>query len=128
MVPSRSKKTILIATSVIKNKRTNLPTLLQLLPEPYAGYFSDFKSTGNFGLNGKIKGRVGKSDIPSIDIVMQMHDATVRSPKLEDALEDVNFKAVLKHNKETSFFEISGFKGQFGKNPLDLTTQGHRPG
>lgn len=104
----------------IKNKRTNLPTLLQLLPEPYAGYFSDFKSTGNFDLNGKIKGRVGKSDIPAIDIVMQMHDATVRSPKLEDALEDVNFKAVLKHNKETSFFEISGFKGQFGKNPLTL--------
>lgn len=51
---------------------------------------------------------------------MQMHDATVRSPKLEDALEDVNFKAVFKHNKKTSFFEISGFKGQFGKNPLTL--------
>lgn len=104
----------------IKNKRTNLPTLLQLLPAPYAGYFSDFESTGNFDLNGKVKGRIGKEDIPAIDIVMQMHDATVRSTKLEDALEDVSFKAVLKHNQETSYFEISNFKGQFGRNPLEL--------
>ncbi len=104
----------------IRNKRIDLPALLQWLPGPYAGHFKDFESKGKFDLSGKIKGRAGKTFLPDIQIAMQMRNATLSSPGMEEALRDVGFKAVLQHSKTASFFEIKEFKGAFGKNPLDM--------
>ncbi len=106
------------------SKECDLSSILALLPPAYQTYFSDFKSAGTFTLSGAVKGRKGGIENPSIRLDAVLKNGEIRSEKLADVLENVNFKATISnepsHTNKDMVFEITNFKGNFDKKPLDF--------
>lgn len=106
------------------NQDADLQTVLQLLPPRYAAYFRDFKSKGAFDVSGSVKGRLSATENPAIRVGLQMRNARISTPKLEDALEGVSFTASFSNgdgkDSRHSEFVINRFEGNFGKQPVHL--------
>jgi AsmA-like C-terminal region len=106
------------------SKECDLSSVLALLPPAYQSYFSDFKSSGTFTLSGGVKGKKGGAENPSIRLDAVLKNGEIQSQKLSNVLENVNFKASLSnepsHSNKDMVFEITNFKGNFDKKPLDF--------
>lgn len=96
----------------------DIASLLEIFPQPF---LQDFHSAGDFVLKGAVKGIYSNDSYPNIKADMQLRNGSVSSPRLNDALEKVNFTASLRFNDKESFFNMPNFKGYFGNQPLTMS-------
>jgi hypothetical protein len=96
----------------------NIGSLLKIFPQPF---LQDFNGDGDFALKGSVKGIYSTESQPNIKADIQLRNGKVSSPKMDDALEKVNFSAVLRFDNQNSFFSMPDFKGYFGNQPLSMT-------
>ncbi|MEL7021555.1 MAG: AsmA-like C-terminal region-containing protein, partial [Bacteroidota bacterium] len=108
----------------ITSEEGTLTSVLQLLPEEYMAYLGDFSSTGNFLFNADITGRAGIDESPGFVANIELEDGRITSPRLQNDLKDVSFRAVFSNgaqrNNRSSYFRINDLKGYFNRELVEL--------
>ncbi len=125
-----------------KTPSSDFKNFLAVIPETYAKNLDGVETTGDFTVNGMIKGIVDEEHIPMMDIAIKSDNASFKYPDLPKKVEDINIDAVLKNetgiladtyvNLDQLDFRIDqdrfSAKGNFKNlmdNPLiDLTANG----
>ena len=102
----------------------SLESVIQLMPEEYLEYFSDFTSRGEFDFELWVQGNYSAKEKPGMEAKFGLTDGEIRSKKLHDPLRDVSFEAKFTNgqyrNNKTSVFEINEFKGLFARKSVTL--------
>ncbi|MBK9338018.1 MAG: hypothetical protein IPM98_16325 [Lewinellaceae bacterium] len=97
----------------------DVSVVVDLLPEPYHSYFSDFQSSGAYTFTGFVRGRAGKTQTPTVGAEATLRNGSVRSEKLQSPLRNVSFRAVYSAPPDgRGVFEIADFQADFGGQPL----------
>lgn len=125
-----------------KTPSSDFKNFLAVIPETYAKNLDGVETTGDFTVNGMIKGIVDEEHIPMMDIAIKSDNASFKYPDLPKKVEDISIDAVLKNetglladtyvNLDQLDFRIDqdrfSAKGNFKNlmdNPLiDLTANG----
>jgi hypothetical protein len=76
---------------------SDFKNFLALIPEAYASNLDGVTTTGDFELNGKIKGRVDETYIPKLDINASSFNASFQYPDLPKKVEDISLRLEIKN-------------------------------
>lgn len=80
-----------------KNPESSFKDFLAVIPKAYAKNIEDVNTTGNFTLNGIIKGLVSEETIPTLDINMRSNNASFKYPKLPKSVNNIQIDASIKN-------------------------------
>jgi AsmA-like C-terminal region len=125
-----------------KTPSSDFKNFLAVIPETYVKQINDVKTTGNFTVNGMLKGIVDSTHIPMMDIKIASENASFKYPDLPKTVDNITIDAQLVNEtgllKDTFLnipkltfridnepFRISGSIKQITENPLvNLEMQG----
>ncbi len=106
----------------LTSQEGDISMIANLLPGGYHEYFREFQSSGNYSCSGTVKGRLSKTETPSIGFEVSLRDGKVTSEKLQSPLRNVSFRARYDAQADGSGeFELADFKGDFGGQTLGLS-------
>ncbi|RNC84271.1 MAG: AsmA family protein [Winogradskyella sp.] len=80
-----------------KNPESSFKDFLAVIPKEYAKNIENVSTTGNFKVNGTIKGLISEETIPTLDINMQSQDASFKYPDLPKRVTNINIDASIKN-------------------------------
>ena len=86
-----------------KTPSSDFKNFLAVIPETYVKQISDVKTTGNFTVNGMLKGIVDSRHIPMMDIKVASDNASFKYPDLPKSVQNITIDAQLKN--ETGLVE-----------------------
>lgn len=89
---------------------SDFKNFLAVIPEEYSKNIEDVQTTGDFSLEGEIKGIVDETHIPKLDIRMASNNASFKYPDLPKAVEDIIINAQVKNETgivEDTYVEIN---------------------
>ncbi|SRX53749.1 AsmA-like C-terminal region-containing protein [Aequorivita sp. CIP111184] len=86
-----------------KTPSSDFKNFLAVIPETYVKQIKDVKTTGNFTVNGMLKGIVDSTHIPMMDINVASENASFKYPDLPKAVDNITIDAQLKN--ETGFLK-----------------------
>ncbi len=86
-----------------KTPSSDFKNFLAVLPETYVKQINDVKTTGDFTVNGMLKGIVDSTHIPMMDIKVASENASFKYPNLPKAVNNITIDAQLKN--ETGFLK-----------------------
>jgi len=86
-----------------KTPSSDFKNFLAVIPETYAKNLDGVETTGDFMLNGSIKGIVDETHIPQLDISVKSDNASFKYAELPKRVENIRLDAVLKN--ETGLVE-----------------------
>jgi hypothetical protein len=111
---------------------SDFKNFLALIPEAYASNLDGVTTTGDFELNGKIKGRVDETYIPKLDINASSSNASFQYPDLPKKVEDISLKLEIKNESglvEDTYINFNDIKFRIDQDRFtgsgsvkDLTT------
>lgn len=118
-----------------KTPSSDFKNFLAIIPETYVKQISDVQTTGDFTVNGMIKGIVDSLHIPMMDIKVASDNASFKYPDLPKTAENITIDAQLKNEtgllKDTYLnipkltfridgepFRINGSIKNMSENPL----------
>ncbi|MBT0607668.1 AsmA family protein [Aequorivita echinoideorum] len=78
-----------------KTPSSDFKNFLAVIPEAYVKQINDVKTTGNFTVNGMIKGIVDSTHIPTMDIKVASNNASFKYPDLPKSVENITIDAEL---------------------------------
>lgn len=78
-----------------KTPSSDFKNFLAVIPETYVKQISDVKTTGNFTVNGVIKGIVDSLHIPTMDIKVASENASFKYPDLPKTVDNITIDAQL---------------------------------
>ena len=80
-----------------ENLNSTFNDFFALIPATYTKSISDIETSGNFNVNGKIKGLVTDNTIPTLDINIVSNNASFKYPDLSKRVENININAAIKN-------------------------------
>ncbi|WP_411766698.1 AsmA-like C-terminal region-containing protein [Winogradskyella sp. A3E31] len=80
-----------------KNPASDFKDFLAIIPETYRKNLENITTTGEFVVNGKIKGLVSDETIPTLDINMVSNNASFKYPDLPKSVSDISINASVKN-------------------------------
>lgn len=80
-----------------KNPEATFKDFLAVLPETYSKNVEDVKTTGNFTVNGIVKGLLSEETIPTLDINLVSKNASFKYPDLPKSVSNINIDASVKN-------------------------------
>ncbi|WP_452599746.1 AsmA family protein [Pontimicrobium sp. MEBiC01747] len=80
-----------------ENTNSSFNDFFALLPAAYTKNISNIETTGNFNVNGTIKGLVTDETIPTLDINITSKNAAFKYPDLPKRVENININAAIKN-------------------------------
>ncbi len=80
-----------------KTPSSDFKNFLAVIPETYVKQINDVKTTGNFTVNGMLKGIVDSTHIPMMDIKVASGNASFKYPDLPKAVDNITIDAQLKN-------------------------------
>ncbi len=86
-----------------KTPSSDFKNFLAVIPETYVKQINDVKTTGNFTVNGMLKGIVDSTHIPMMDIRVASDNASFKYPDLPKSVQNITIDAQLKN--ETGLVE-----------------------
>lgn len=92
-----------------KNPESSFKDFLAVIPETYAKNVENVNTTGNFTVNGVIKGLVSEETIPTLDINMKSDNASFKYPDLPKSVRNIMINASVKNttgNVDDTFVDI----------------------
>ncbi len=92
-----------------KNPESSFKDFLAVIPEAYAKNVENVNTTGNFTVNGIIKGLVSEETIPTLDINMKSDNASFKYPDLPKSVRNIMINASVKNttgNVDDTFVDI----------------------
>ena len=75
-----------------KTKKTKFKSVLSLIPAIYAKDFATIKTSGDFALNGYVKGTSNSTTIPGFGVYLAVNNARFQYPDLPKSVENINIK------------------------------------
>lgn len=84
-----------------KTPSSDFKNFLAVIPKVYVKELDDVTTTGDFTVNGMLKGIIDEERIPTMNIVIQSSNASFKYPDLPKAVENISIDAQLKN--ETGF-------------------------
>ncbi|MFC0603871.1 AsmA-like C-terminal region-containing protein [Winogradskyella pulchriflava] len=93
-----------------KNPESSFKDFLAVIPKAYAKNIENVTTTGNFTVNGIIKGLVSEETIPTLDINMQSNNASFKYPDLPKSVTNIMIDASVKNttgNADDTFLDIN---------------------
>ncbi|MFT7899779.1 AsmA-like C-terminal region-containing protein [Tenacibaculum ascidiaceicola] len=94
-----------------KTPSSDFKNFLGLIPEAYTKSIAGVSTTGNFSVNGKVKGIIDDNHIPKLDISMKSNNASFKYPDLPKSVQNINIDAQIKNTTgktENTFVTING--------------------
>lgn len=80
-----------------KNPESSFKDFLAVIPKAYAKNIENVSTTGNFTVNGVIKGLVSEETIPNLDINMRSDNASFKYPDLPKSVDNIMINASIKN-------------------------------
>ena len=101
-----------------------IQTLISLLPTNLSAQLKDYQSTGQVSFKGRIKGYIGKNEMPDINFRFGISNGAIHDNKHSLGLESVNLSGEYSngksHDAENSYLHINHFTAKLNGRPLDL--------
>jgi len=118
-----------------KTPSSDFKNFLAIIPEEYVKQISDVKTTGDFVVDGKLKGIIDEEHIPTIDVQITSNNASFKYPDLPKSVDNITIDASVKNEtglvKDTyvniprmtftidnEAFSLNGNIRNFTENPL----------
>ncbi|WP_431158897.1 AsmA-like C-terminal region-containing protein [Winogradskyella poriferorum] len=95
-----------------KNPESSFKDFLAVLPEAYSKNIENVNTTGNFTVNGVIKGLLSEETIPTLDINMTSDNASFKYPDLPKSVTNIKIDASIKNttgNADDTYVDINKF-------------------
>lgn len=80
-----------------KNPESSFKDFLAVIPEAYAKNIENVNTSGNFTVNGLIKGLISEETIPTLEINMKSDNASFKYPDLPKRVENIMINASIKN-------------------------------
>lgn len=80
-----------------KTPSSDFKNFLAVIPEIYVKQISDVKTTGDFTVNGMLKGIIDSNHIPMMDIKVASNNASFKYPDLPKTVDNITIDAQLKN-------------------------------
>src|SRR5690554_362399 len=80
-----------------KTPSSDFKNFLAVIPEEYVKQISDVKTTGDFVVDGKLKGIVDEEHIPTIDVQITSNNASFKYPDLPKSVDNITINASVKN-------------------------------
>lgn len=97
----------------VSSKGENINTLLSLVPKNFRKYFDDYDLSGKMNFDATINGNIDYKTVPHIEAGFKINSATVKYPKENLKLQNVEMEASFtngkKNSAQTSSLEVSKF-------------------
>lgn len=93
-----------------KNPESSFKDFLAVIPKTYAKNIENVSTTGNFTVNGIIKGLISDETIPTLDINMVSENASFKYPNLPKSFRNIAINASVKNttgNIDDTFVDIN---------------------
>jgi hypothetical protein len=93
-----------------KNPESSFKDFLAVIPEAYAKNIENVNTTGNFTVNGVIKGLVSEETIPTLDINMKSDNASFKYPDLPKSVSNIMINASVKNttgNADDTYVDLN---------------------
>ncbi len=106
-----------------KTPSSDFKNFLAVLPETYVKQISNVQTTGNFTVNGMLKGIVDSTHIPTMDIKIASDNASFKYPDLPKTVENITIDAQLKNESgflKDTYLNISNFTFKIDGEPFRL--------
>jgi uncharacterized protein involved in outer membrane biogenesis len=72
-----------------KNPESSFKDFLAIIPSAYSKNIENVNTTGNFTVNGIIKGLLSEETVPTIDINMRSNNASFKYPEMPKSVKDI---------------------------------------
>lgn len=106
----------------LKSSKTNLKSLLDILPQFVKSYLSDFDMDGEIVFATMVKGKLSQKSAPLININFEIADAFLTNKKSDEKLTNVSVKGNYtngsSHNMITSFLDVKNFNAELGNGKI----------
>ncbi len=80
-----------------KNPGSSFKDFLAVIPKAYSKNVEDVETSGNFSINGIIKGLVSDETIPKLDIKLTSNNAAFKYPNLPKRVENISIHTSIKN-------------------------------
>ncbi|EDP72397.1 putative outer membrane protein [Flavobacteriales bacterium ALC-1] len=93
-----------------KNPESSFKDFLAVIPKAYAKNIENVNTTGNFTVNGIIKGLVSDKTIPNLDINMRSDKASFKYPDLPKSVDNIIINASVKNttgNVDDTYIDLN---------------------
>ncbi|WP_405573578.1 AsmA-like C-terminal region-containing protein [Winogradskyella sp. Asnod2-B02-A] len=102
-----------------KNPEASFKDFLAVIPKAYAKDIANVNTTGNFTVNGMIKGLVSEETIPTLDINLNSSNASFKYPELPKSVRNITIDASVKNttgNVDDTFVNIDKLNFQIDED------------
>ncbi|MGS2727580.1 AsmA family protein [Psychroserpens sp. BH13MA-6] len=92
-----------------QNPESSFKDFLAVIPETYSKNIEDVETSGDFKVNGIIKGKVSETTIPTLDINITSNNASFKYPDLPKRVSNITINAAVKNttgNSDDTFVDI----------------------
>jgi hypothetical protein len=92
-----------------ENPGSDFKDFLAVIPRTYTKNISEVETSGNFKVNGIIKGLVTDEKIPTLDINISSNNASFKYPELPKRVENISINAKIKNttgNVDDTFLDL----------------------
>ena len=96
-----------------KNTGSSFKDFLAVIPQEYSKNLEEVTTTGNFKVDGLIKGLVTDTTIPNLDIRIVSDNASFKYPNLPKSVDDISINASIKNvsgKSEDTYVKINDLK------------------
>ncbi len=96
-----------------KNTGSSFKNFLAVMPQEYSKDLEDVTTTGNFEVDGLIKGLVSDTTIPNLDIKIVSNNASFKYPNLPKSVDGISINANIKNDtgkSEDTYVKINDLK------------------
>lgn len=93
-----------------ENPESSFKDFLAVIPEVYSKNLDNVETTGDFKINGNIKGLNSEETIPTLDINILSDNASFKYPDLPKRVEDISINTTIKNttgNADDTFININ---------------------
>ncbi|WP_378181944.1 AsmA-like C-terminal region-containing protein [Aquimarina sp. SS2-1] len=81
-----------------KTPSSDFKNFLAVIPEAYAKNLDGVQTTGDFSVNGSIKGKVDDTHIPKMDIKIASNNASFKYPNLPKSVQNITIDTQIKND------------------------------
>ena len=102
-----------------KNPEASFKDFLAVIPKAYAKDIENVSTTGNFTVNGIVKGLVSEETIPTLDINLNSSNASFKFPDLPKSVRNIAIDASVKNttgNVDDTFVNINKLNFQIDED------------
>ncbi len=107
----------------VSAKKSDLKTLLTLVPEVYLKDIEDVETSGNFSFVTRVKGDfVDADNLPAFNVDLSVNDGKVQYPDLPESIEDINIRCMIDNlggSADGTVTNVEKFHFVLAGNPFD---------